>query len=454
MSKKITFYLLLITYYFLLTPFCYANLKIGDKAPGFILPDISDKKISLSNILSNNKPVIISFFATWCKPCLKEIPDLQKISARTGIKVYLINVETISNENLSKFLKEKNITLPVLMDPDAKMTGENYGVLEAGRISIPKLFLISPRGTIKYIAKGYGEKGEQKLTEKIAEIENESSKIIEPLAIFFTNSTNGYLESCDCPNHPYGGIVRRATYLKQLRRRYTENLLFDSGDIFPPKCSEELAECLLKSYEILNYDAVGIGDQEVSFENFINIYKSYKIPFISSNLNYCEGDVCRFISDSSMFFEKAGLKIAIVSCISPDVFVLYPPEFLKKYVTLPVNEAISGFISRNKGKFDLFVLISHSGFDTDKQIAADFPNIDLIVGGHSQTLLSKAQKVGKTLIVQAGQDAQNVGKLILKFDENKKVSDYDYELIPLTNNIPDEPKIRNLIKSYKQKIRK
>jgi len=430
------------------------GLQSGNKAPAFILSDVTGNKISLSNILSDNKPVIISFFATWCKPCLKEIPDLQKISERTGIKVYLINVETISNENLSKFLKEKNITLPVLMDPDAKMTGENYGILEAGRISIPKLFLISPRGTIKYIARGYGEKGGEKLTEKIAEIESESSKIPEPLAIFFTNSTNGYLESCDCPNHPYGGIVRRATYLKQQRQKYTENLLFDSGDIFPPKCSEELAECLLKLYEILNYDAVGIGDQEVSFENFINIYKNYRIPFISSNLNYCEGDVCHFLTSNSIFLEKAGLKIAVISCISPDVFALYPPEFTKKYVILPVNDAISGFISQNKGKFDLLVLISHSGFDMDNQIAADFPDIDLIVGGHSQTLLPKAHKAGKTLIVQAGQDAQNVGKLILKFDENKKVSDYDYELIPLTNNIPDEPKIRILINSYKQKIRK
>jgi peroxiredoxin len=424
-----------------------AKLNPGDKAPGFILSDINNSKITFKQILTENKPVIISFFATWCKPCLKEIIHLQELQKLLNVNVYLINIDSLTREKVSKFVADNNFTLPVLLDPNAELTGENYGIRDGGQISIPRLFLISPSGTVKYVARGYDNKTEQCLIDKI--LEGEKQKIPGQLAIFFTNSANGYMESCDCPDNPYGGIVRCATYLKQQRQKYTENLLFDSGDIFPPRCSPALTECLLKSYELLNYDAVGIGDQEISIENFLNIYRNYKIPFISSNLNYCEGDVCNFMTPHEKFIEKAGKKIAILSIVSPDVFDLYPPEFTTKYVILPVKDTISGFISQNKGKYDLLILISHSGFDIDKQIAADFPDIDVIIGGHSQTKLLEPCKIGKTLIVQAGQDARNIGKLILKLDDARQISNYDYEIIPLTKDIPDDPQIRSLINAYK-----
>ena len=228
---------------------CFAKLKVGDRAPGLILSDIGDKKVSLLSILADNKPVVLSFFATWCEPCKKEIPHLQDLQKKSDIKIYLINIDNLSKEKVSEFLRKSNITLPVLLDPDAKNSGENYEVLKGGKASIPKLFLISSGGIIKYISSGYDENKNigEILKEKISALEKESAKIPRELAIFFTNSTNGYLESCDCPTHPYGGIVRRATYLKKQREKYPENLLLDSGDLLPPYCSDILAEYLLSA---------------------------------------------------------------------------------------------------------------------------------------------------------------------------------------------------------------
>jgi len=445
------FYLLLlcIVYSFWITDL-NAKLKTGDKASGFILFDVTGKKVSLSSILADNKPVVISFFATWCEPCLKEIPHLQNLQKAGNVKIYLINIDNLSKEKISQFLKKNNITLPVLLDPDAKKTGEGYEVLKAGKASIPKLFLLSPSGIIKYISSGYDENIEQMLYKKIAESSAEAQKKPQELAIFFTNSANGYLESCDCPTHPYGGLVRSATYLKQQRQKHPDNLLLDSGDLLPPYVSSQLAGTVFKIYELLNYDAVGIGDQEMSYSDFVKNMDNYKIPFLSSNMNYCEGNSCKFLTAHEKIIEKRNLRIKILSIIHQDVFALYPEKITEKLKILDIEETLA-----NTGKdYDLLILISHSGFDIDKTIAERFKGIDIIIGGHSQTLLEKPVKIGETFIVQAGPDAQNIGKLVLKFDENKKIISYDYEITPLTKDIPDDPQIRNLINEYKQKIKK
>ena len=271
------------------------------------------------------------------------------------------------------------------------------------------------------------------------------------LTILFSNSTNGHLESCDCPSHPYGGVVRRATYIKQVRSKNSDVLLLDSGDILPPYSSADLAECLFQIYERLNYDAVGIGDQELSFEGFVTLKDKYKIPFLSSNLNYCEGDVCNFIAPKEKIIKKAGLTIAVISVTDPDVFVLYPEKFKKRFPVLETEDAINGFMERNKGKYDYLIVISHSGFDKDKELAGKFPGIDLIVGGHSQNPLHQPHKVGKTLIVQAGPDAQHVGELTLIFDERKLLYSYGHKIVALTKEIPDDPDSRALIEKYKRK---
>ncbi|MEW6556874.1 MAG: redoxin domain-containing protein [Elusimicrobiota bacterium] len=442
---------------------CFAKLKSGDRVPGFILPYIVDgRKISLTHILNYNKPVVVSFFATWCKPCLQEIPHLQEIEKKKNVKIYLVNIDNLPKEKITEFLKQNNIILPVLLDPNGKITGDSWEIMQAGGVaSIPKLFLISPSGVIKYISGGFKTEEEQefeeKLTLKIQEIEKELSSKPPELAVFFTNSTNGFFESCDCPTHPYGGIVRRATYLTKQRQKYPLNLLLDSGDILPPYCTDTMAEYLFKCYQLLNYDAVAIGDQELSYPGFVQNCTNYQLPFISGNINYCEGDMCRFIAPHDKIIEKPNLKIAILSVTDEDVFALYPEELLKKLNILAVKDVLAGFLSENKRgvQFDLLILLSHSGLDIDKKIAEEIPEIDVIVGGHSQTLIDKEPlKIGKTFIVQAGQDGQNIGKLVLKFDITKKIASYQYEIVPLTKDIPDDPQVRNLINEYKQKIKK
>lgn len=75
---------------------------------------------------------------------------------------------------------------------------------------------------------------------------------------------NGYLESCDCPENPFGGLTRRATYIEKQRKKKLDFLLVDAGDSFPPMPDKINIKYCLKSLKLMKYDALAIGDQELS----------------------------------------------------------------------------------------------------------------------------------------------------------------------------------------------
>jgi len=138
------------------------TLKIGDPAPTFVLKDSSGADIFLRDYCGSlrqpwkNKTkhvVMLSFFATWCQPCLKEIPELEKLAVEfrgQNLKIFLIDLKE-QREPVQKFCRENNITLPVLFD--------KYGVV-AGKYqatSLPRLFVIGREGRIVWQSTGYQE---------------------------------------------------------------------------------------------------------------------------------------------------------------------------------------------------------------------------------------------------------------------------------------------------------
>ena len=139
-------------------------LPPGTEAPSFSMPSLSGKRESLriwcgkklSKPYVNSTPhiVIVSFWATYCKPCHKEIPELEKFySMHKGenIKIFLISIDSKGAGIVVPFAKEQNYTLPILFDP-YKKTAQRYGVK-----SLPALFVVGPDGIIRYSSMGYKE---------------------------------------------------------------------------------------------------------------------------------------------------------------------------------------------------------------------------------------------------------------------------------------------------------
>ena len=119
-----------------------------EKAPQFVLNDINGKKVKLSSY--RGKIVILDFFATWCPPCVKEIPhfvNLQKKYGKKGFIMLGISLDSKNTKKLKKFIKEKKINYPILWAN--KKVKKDFGGIRA----IPTTFVIDQKGMIykKYV---------------------------------------------------------------------------------------------------------------------------------------------------------------------------------------------------------------------------------------------------------------------------------------------------------------
>jgi peroxiredoxin len=115
--------------------------KIGTTAPDFTLTD-GQKTVQLSQL--RGKPVLLNFWATWCPPCVQEVPDLVALQHRMGDKVIVLAVSMDVDEAAYKNFTAKNMQgVLTVRDPDHK-SSTLYGTF-----AYPETFLINKDGKIE-----------------------------------------------------------------------------------------------------------------------------------------------------------------------------------------------------------------------------------------------------------------------------------------------------------------
>jgi peroxiredoxin len=139
-----------------------ASVKIGDEAPDFVLTDLNGKQHRLSDY--RGKGVFLNFWGTWCKPCEKEMPYINKqyeVYKNKGVEVLAVNVGE-SELSVKKFVERLGLTFPIVIDKqDQVMNAYDIGPL-------PATFLIDKNGKIVDIITGtMTESKVQKYMERI-----------------------------------------------------------------------------------------------------------------------------------------------------------------------------------------------------------------------------------------------------------------------------------------------
>lgn len=145
----------------------FVSVAAMAQMPNVVLNDINGNAVSLDSIGNQGYPVIVDFFATWCKPCNRELSAIAEVyeewQEETGVKLVAISIDQAQNIQKVKPLVEENAWPweTVLLDP-------NSDVKRAlGIQMIPYVFILDGKGNIVYKHNGYTDGAEEELIEII-----------------------------------------------------------------------------------------------------------------------------------------------------------------------------------------------------------------------------------------------------------------------------------------------
>lgn len=142
-------------------------LQVGDKAPDFTLTDLNGQRQQLSEY--RGQGVFVNFWGTWCKPCEKEFPLMEKQYQNykdQGVQILAVNIAQ-SDYEVKQYAEQKNLTFPIVID-------KNKSVMEAYNIRpLPTTMLINPDGDIVKIITG--EMSEEDIRRYMEEIKPKAS---------------------------------------------------------------------------------------------------------------------------------------------------------------------------------------------------------------------------------------------------------------------------------------
>ncbi|MDY7092572.1 MAG: TlpA disulfide reductase family protein [Acidobacteriota bacterium] len=122
-----------------------ATAEVGAALPSFSLESLSGETVRSADF--QGRPTVISVWATWCQPCLKEIPLLQQLHADPRFRVVTIALDETGADTVAPFVEERGLSYPVLL-------GDQETFQSLAGFAIPHNVLVTPDGTVADIIRG------------------------------------------------------------------------------------------------------------------------------------------------------------------------------------------------------------------------------------------------------------------------------------------------------------
>lgn len=140
--------------------------SMSAQLPSVQLKDTKGRTINSAKLSNNGKPFVISFFATWCKPCMRELRAIAEVypdwQDETGMKMYIISIDDAQNTNKVKPLVDgEGWEYEVLLDANSDL----FRAL--GLQSVPHAIVVDGKGKIVYTHSGYTDGAETELIEAV-----------------------------------------------------------------------------------------------------------------------------------------------------------------------------------------------------------------------------------------------------------------------------------------------
>lgn len=283
-------------------------------------------------------------------------------------------------------------------------------------------------------------------------------KNLKKLTILHSNDMHGDFMAQETDKKLIGGVSMLSGYLNKVRKEEKNVIYTISGDMFRGSVidSEYKGISTIEIMNMLAPDIVTLGNHEVDYgiSHLLFLEKCARFPIVNANLYITTNKVRLFKSHFIRYID--GMKIMFIGILTEEVLAQARQERLVGSF-VDVHEAaveIGKICNAYKTEdIDFTVLLTHIGFEEDKKLASILdPNwgIDIIIGGHSHTLLKEPAVVNGIPIVQAATGTDQVGRFDITIDtDHNCIDSYTWNLIPIDDShCPRDPDLEEVIEKY------
>lgn len=259
-----------------------------------------------------------------------------------------------------------------------------------------------------------------------------------------------------------GGLALLSGYINRVRKEEENVLYLISGDMVQGSLIDAEYKGI-STIEITNYlapDVVALGNHEFDYglPHLLFLEKMANFPIVNANL-YIKKYYKRLMRPY-LIINKAGFDILFTGIITEKVMdSIKQDELIGSFISLEEASSEVGKICNayKSQDIDLTILLTHIGYESDIKLAQMLKpewGVDLIIGGHSHTVLKKPKMVNGALIAQAGVGSDQIGRFDITVDDDtNSIVDYQWQLIPIDNNLAKPDKnLEKFINSFKKDV--
>ena len=287
---------------------------------------------------------------------------------------------------------------------------------------------------------------------------------IKKLTILHSNDLHGDFLAEEVDAQLIGGVSMLSGYVGKVRKEEKNTIYCIAGDMFRGSVidSEFRGISTIEIMNMLAPDVVTIGNHEIDYgiAHLLFLEKCAKFPIINANLHITTNNARLF--KSHHVIEMDGMKILFIGILTESVLPMAKKEALVgSFVDIAdaVSEVERICNAYNSLDIDCTVLLTHIGFEEDKQLAAQLDpalGVDIIIGGHSHTYLEHPEEVNGILIAQAGTGTDQIGRFDLEIDtDSNSVRRFAWKSIPITDeHCPRDMALEDILNLYKLEAEK
>ena len=293
------------------------------------------------------------------------------------------------------------------------------------------------------------------------------------LTVMHTDDLHGHIEAVKVGKGMYGGYAKHVTLLRRFAKSEPNPVVLSGGDTFQGTMYFKVYQGLADGFfmNLMGYKGMAVGNHEFDLgpEPLGVFARQVAFPVLAANLDVSADPFLKDVIKRSAILVVGGQRIGLVGAVTPELPDVSSPGPSVKMLDLmsSVQKEVDRFSAQGINKV---ILLSHLGYALEKKVAATVRGIDVIVGGHSHTLLGVFDNPdfpasegpyptvvdnpggNRTLLVASWEWGKVLGHLQVDFSDKGAVLAWRGNPVVVDASIPDDPFAFSALAAYRMPI--